>query len=306
MVLFFSLNEKGLKLINDTFHKMYSTIDLHIHSKEGSDGRYSVESIYRIAKSRGLKLISITDHDSTGALDKAIKLSKRYDIRLILGIEFSVLYNDKELHLLGYCFDNNNSLLQDTLKDLREYRERRIEEIVRRINDKLKEENLKLLTGSDVEEIKRSVDGVVGRPHIARHLIKLRYVSSIIEAFDKYLKKCDVPKKYLTIQRARELMNAANGLLFLAHPNGKYCSLRQFSLDVKEQLDVMKDILPFLDGIECYCKDHTENESRTFSAYAKKEGGLISSGSDCHQDPIKLGTVLIPEDDEKIILSQFL
>ena len=57
---------------------MFSAIDLHIHSKEGSDGHASVESIYKIARDRGVRLLSITDHDNTEATGKAAQLSEKY------------------------------------------------------------------------------------------------------------------------------------------------------------------------------------------------------------------------------------
>jgi predicted metal-dependent phosphoesterase TrpH len=284
---------------------MFSIIDLHIHSKEGSDGRYTVGAIFRIAQARGVQIISITDHDSTEALYQAIQFNKKYEVKLVTGIEFSVIHHDKELHLLGYSFDYTNTILQATLKDLRIYREWRITEIVKRLNEALEEDNLQPLTHRDVEEIKRSADGTVGRPHIARYLLDRGYVISTAEAFGKYLTDCDVPKKYLTIQSARDLMDAADGQLFLAHPAGKHQSLRQFSNEITEQTDIIEPFLPFLDGIECYYSDHTEAEAQAWALYTQKKKKMMSSGSDCHQDPIKLGTVLLPKDEEKIIFTQF-
>jgi predicted metal-dependent phosphoesterase TrpH len=232
-------------------------------------------------------------------------LSEKYNIKFISGIEFSVLHHRKELHLLGYGYDYANLILQDSIKKLREYREWWIGAIVERVNGKLRVDGVQLLTDTDITRIRRSAEGTVGRPHIAQYLVNRGLVRSVTEAFDKYLIDCDVPKKYLTMQNVRDLMSTADGRIFLAHPNGKHQSLRQFSPSMEAQLNVIDELLPFLDGIECYYPDHSINEARAFASYAKRKKKMISGGSDCHQEPIRLGTVLIPKDEEETIFTQF-
>ena len=284
---------------------MFSAIDLHIHSKEGSDGHASVESIYKIARDRGVRLLSITDHDNTEAVGKAAQLSEKYHITFIAGIEFSVLHQGKELHLLGYGYDYTDLILQESIQKLREYRDWRIGAIVERVNGKLKGKGVHLLTDTDITRIRRSAEGTVGRPHIAQYLVNKGIVRSVTEAFDKYLIDCDIPKKYLTLREARELMSGTGGQISLAHPNGQHQSLRQFSPSIEAQLKVIDELLPFLDGIECYCPDHSVTEARDFAFYAKRKNKMISCGSDCHQNPILLGTVVIPKDEEETIFTQF-
>jgi hypothetical protein len=107
------------------------------------------------------------------------------------------------------------------------------------------------------------------------------------------------------VEDARKMMDSSGGYLFIAHPNGRGFSLRQFAPRVQEQLSTLRELLPLLDGVECYCDDHTFEECRMFSDFAKVNGKMISLGSDCHQDPVKIGTVLAAAEDEKIMLSQF-
>ena len=100
-------------------------------------------------------------------------------------------------------------------------------------------------------------------------------------------------------------MSSTGGRIFLAHPNGQHQSLRQFSLSLKAQLKVIDELLPVLDGIECYYPDHSVTEARAFASYAERKNKMISGGSDCHQNPIRLGTIVIPKEMEETIFTQF-
>jgi len=95
-------------------------IDLHIHTKTGSDGALPVEDVIREAKNRNLTMISVTDHDSLDAQEKAIILAKENDIRFVTGIELNVTFQMTQgkaisLDFLGYGFDIDNSALREKL-----------------------------------------------------------------------------------------------------------------------------------------------------------------------------------------------
>ena len=117
------------------------------------------------------------------------------------------------------------------------------------------------------------------------------------EAFDKYLVKCDVPKYPLHIEEASRLVRNAGGKIVLAHPNDPHgTSLVALTKSLPEQTRIMEEsMLGFIDGMECW---HSRNDAQTTNHYVKfaKEHDLImTGGSDCHQKPIIMGTVKIPE-----------
>ena len=99
------------------------------------------------------------------------------------------------------------------------YREERAAKILNNLNSEFKKENIAALTDDDFKQIEESVDGVLGRPHIADYLVKKNIVKTRQEAFDKYLVKCDVPKYPLYLEEASKLVRDAGGKLVLAHPN---------------------------------------------------------------------------------------
>ena len=88
-----------------------------------------------------------------------------------------------------------------------------------KINAEFKKEGLALFTEQDMQNIRDSVDGAFGRPHIAAYMIKKGIVQDTQEAFDRYLVKCDVPKYPLSLPEASQLIHNAGGVLVLAHGN---------------------------------------------------------------------------------------
>ena len=89
--------------------------DLHVHTKE-SDGCLSVEEVIQKALQQDIKILSITDHQTTSGSDKAIALAKVYGIEVIPGVEVDTVYQEEEIHLLGYFRTTDNDLLQEKLK----------------------------------------------------------------------------------------------------------------------------------------------------------------------------------------------
>ena len=279
-------------------------IDLHIHSN-CSDGKLTVEEIVKEAKIRNIGLLSITDHDSIGCQGKAMVLAKKNGIRYVSGVELNVTFshpkyqNGKSVSLdfLGYQFDVKNKELKDKLQQIAEYREERAAKILDNINVEFGKEGIGKLTKNDFKEIQDSVDGVLGRPHIADYLVRKGVVRTRQEAFDKYLVKCDVSKYPLYIEEASRLVRNAGGKLVFAHPNDPHgTSLVTLTKSLHEQTEIIEEsILRYIDGVECW---HSRNGAQTTNHYikfAKKHGLIMTGGSDCHQKPILMGTVKIPE-----------
>lgn len=276
-------------------------IDLHIHTRTGSDGALTIEEVMREAKNRNLTLMSITDHDSLDAQEKAISLARDYGIDYISGIELNVTFQIPQsktisLDFLGYRFEINNRALREKLHILREYREWRAHEIMRKINTEFLREGISPLTEEDMRKISQSVDGTFGRPHIANYLIKKGIVKTVQEAFDKYLVKCDVPKYPLSLTDASQLIRDAGGILILAHPNDPYgTSLSVISKDLTEQTRIISEsMLGYIDGVECWHSRHDRATTVHYRDFAKKYKLIATGGSDCHQKPIIMGTVNVP------------
>jgi len=280
-------------------------IDLHIHSKSCSDGNLTVEEIVREAKKRNIGLMSITDHDSIGCQEKAMALARKNEIRYVYGVELNVTFSHPRyrdgksisLDLLGYQFDVKNKELKNKLQKIGKYREERAAKILDKINAEFEKEGIEELTEDDWRKIQESVDGVIGRPHIAKYLVRKGVVGTIQEAFDRYLVKCDVPKYPLYVEEASRLMKEAGGIIVLAHPNDPHgISLAELTKSLEEQTEIIEEsMLPHIDGVECW---HSRNDAQTTNHYikfAKKHGLIMTGGSDCHQKPIIMGTVKVPE-----------
>lgn len=279
-------------------------IDLHIHSKDCSDGRMNLDEIFQEAKKRGVDLLSITDHDSIDCQEPAEILALEYGIHYIRGLEINVSYSHApykdskpiSLDFLGYQYDIHNSPLRNKLTELREYREKRAKQILEKINIELSKENREKFTGRDMEAIQRSVEGAFGRPHIANYMVEKRIVSNKQEAFDKYLTKCNVPKMPLSLSEASSLVRGAGGKLMIAHPNDPNgTSLVSFTSSLDDQLKIIEEgILPYIDGIECWHPRHDQNTVQTYLRFANQKGLMVTGGSDCHQQPVMIGTVSLP------------
>ena len=280
------------------------TIDLHIHSKN-SDGKLTVSEIFNEAKARNISFLAITDHDSIGCQPQAKAQAKQAGIRYLCGVELNVTFSHPKyregkatsLDFLGYNFDPNNKELKEKLEVVAKYREERAAKILENLNAEFSKEGIPKLTGADFAEIEASVDGVLGRPHIADFLVKKKIVATRQEAFDKYLVRCDVPKYPVYLQEASALVRNAGGKLILAHPNDPHgTSLNSLTKSLLEQTQIIQDsMLQFIDGVECW---HSRNDAATTEHYvrfAKERGLLMTGGSDCHQKPILMGTVNVPE-----------
>jgi len=197
---------------------------------------------------------------------------------------------------LGYQFDPNNEALKNKLELMAKYREERAAKILDNLNAEFKKEEIKALTKEDLKEIEKSVDGTLGRPHIADYLVKKGIVRSRQEAFDKYLVKCDVPKFPLYLEEVSILVREAGGKLVLAHPNDPHgTSLVALTKVLTEQTNIIEEkMLPYIDGIECWHSRSNPQTTSHYVAFAKQHGLIMTGGSDCHQKPMMMGTVDIP------------
>ena len=277
-------------------------IDLHIHTRTCSDGDLSIEEVFREAKNRKIDLMSTTDHDAIDCQKRAIALAKELGIAYITGVELNVTFQCPaskpiSLDFLGYQYDIDNQELKSKLQLIKKHREGRARQILEKLNIEFDKEGIERLSEEDIRNIQDNVDGVFGRPHIANYLVEKGIVENKQEAFDKYLVRCNVPKYPLSLGEASKLVRSAGGILVHAHPNDPHgTSLVSISHDLDEQTKVIeKYMLEYIDGIECW---HSRNSARTTAHYmefARKHGLTMTGGSDCHQKPILMGTLNIPD-----------
>ena len=278
-------------------------IDLHIHTSTGSDGNLTVDEVFREAKRRGIDLISITDHDSIDCQEEAISLAKKHGMSYVTGVELNVTFyypeGDKEVSLdfLGYGYDIGDQELRGKLGLMRAHRQSRARQILENLNAQFDSEGRARFTGEDLRKIEASVDGAFGRPHIANYLVAKGIVSDKREAFDRYLVRCDVPKYPLSLAEASELIRRGGGRLVHAHPNDPNgTSLASITRDLRQQTRVIEQyMLQYVDGVECWHSRHDGQTTAHYLEFARGHDMLMTGGSDCHQQPLLMGTLDIPD-----------
>jgi predicted metal-dependent phosphoesterase TrpH len=255
--------------------------------------------------------MAVTDHDNIACQQVAAELVGKAGIRYVTGVELNVTFSHPRyregkpvsLDFLGYQFDPLNKALSEKLQKMAEYREQRAAKILRNLNAEFQKEGIAALTTTDFDAIQATVDGTLGRPHIADYLVKKGIVRDRQEAFDKYLVKCDVPKYPLYLEEAAKLIRSAGGRLVLAHPNDPHgISFVALTKSLTEQTEIVRDsMLSFIDGVECWHSRSTPETTSHYVKFAKAHGLIMTGGSDCHQKPVIMGTVDVPD----WILNQF-
>ncbi|MBN1654771.1 MAG: PHP domain-containing protein [Deltaproteobacteria bacterium] len=295
---------------------MKKKVDLHMHTT-ASDGEDSPRKLVLVAQERRVELISITDHDSLGALAEAALEAQSRNIGFINGVELSVVFRhrlyhnggrDVELHLLGYRFDAQNQPLSSALEEFGAYRVWRAAEITKRVNAVLSREGKPLVSHAEFDRLKKSVEGSLGRPHLARLLITKGIVATKQEAFDKYLVSCDVPKKQLSLQAGTALIRDAGGLAVLAHPYGDdNFSLKKITEDIRQHAEIIESMKSHIDGVECYYWNHTAAQARIYVEIAKGLKMAVTAGSDHHGglERDRLGRIDVPSEIVDDIFSRF-
>jgi predicted metal-dependent phosphoesterase TrpH len=250
-----------------------SSVDLHCHST-ASDGTLAPAEVIKLAKSSGLSALALTDHDTIGGVAEAAAEAEILGIDFLPGIEISAEYPAPgTMHILGYGIDPQSKTLHDLTETLIAGRDNRNPKIVAKLRE--------LGVAITMEEVEHEAGGqVVGRPHIAAVLHRKGYVSSIKEAFNKYLAQgapAYFDKERLTPKRALEMIRESGGLPVLAHAV-------QLRTENDGQLDrVVKDLIDLgLAGIEVYHSDHDESWVSKCSALADKYHLLKTGGSDFH------------------------
>lgn len=256
--------------------------DLHVHTT-ASDGSTSPRDVVYKAKKLGLEAIAITDHDTFGGVEDALKAARDTGMEVITGIELSTEFENKEVHILGYLMDVNDKSLSSHLDFFKKSRVERIHKIVA----KLQELNFPL---SMEEVLEQAGNGTVGRPHVARVLVRKGVVNSIGEAFNEYIGHggvAFVPRTKYTPVKAVNLIRQAGGVPVLAHPG--LANLDNYIPELVKK---------GLQGIEVYHPQHDQADIKHYLRIASRWDLLVTGGSDYHGPDARgheaLGTATVP------------
>ena len=265
-------------------NKKEKLIDLHTHTNF-SDGELSPNELINLAIENNIGTIAITDHDTIDGIKNIDRNAFNDYIKIIDGIELTAKVNKGRMHILGLNIDKDNIELNNKLIELKN---NSINSVLSMI-EQLKIDYNIFFTYEELKEL-INANHNLGRPDIARLLIKNGYVNSVQEAFDKYLidayNKINSRKKGLTYNECIDLILKSNGIPILAHPNS-------LELNDKELLYLLKDMINNgLMGIEVYHSSHSQDEMDKYLKICNYFNLLISGGSDYHGINTKPNVIL--------------
>lgn len=267
--------------------------DLHCHTT-CSDGTYSPVDLVKLAHETGLNGLSITDHDTVEAYKSALPAARNYDLPLVSGVEFSAVHRQHSVHILAYSFPLDSTLIQDFCLQHSQQRLKRNQAILNKLTSQ----------GMPIQEEEIYSHSkpfhTVGRPHIALAMLKKGYVTSIQEAFSKYIgegKPCYEMGRYFDVEETIDLIHRAKGLAIIAHPH------------LIEESQILLDLLRMnFDGIEGYYGRFQPKEQERWVKIGLKKGWIITGGSDFHGDikpNLSLGNSWVNQETFTILLEHF-
>jgi predicted metal-dependent phosphoesterase TrpH len=250
---------------------MYKSPDLHTHST-ASDGTLSPAALMERAAAVGLEVLALTDHDTTDGLEEAQPAAAGLGLRLIPGVEISVTWGGRTIHVLGLGIDPAHPVLRRGLAGLLEFRGWRAEEIGRRLAKAG-------IEGAYIGAKALSNGRLVGRTHFARFLVQQRVATDERAVFKHFLvngKPGHVPGDWASLESAVNWIRAAGGLAVLAHP-ARYKLTRTRLLRLLGELREVGGV-----GLEVVSGSHSRDDIFTFAQHAREQGLLASAGSDFH------------------------
>ncbi|MDQ2783448.1 MAG: PHP domain-containing protein [Chloroflexota bacterium] len=244
-------------------------IELHCHST-ASDGTYPPARVVAMAAARGVRVLALTDHDTTAGIAAAAGAATGFGMALIPGVELTCSVDRGEVHLLGYFVAVGDEAFQRRLARFRGGRDARGQAIVEKLNAlgiPVRWERVKEIAG----------DGAVGRPHVGRALMEIGAAATIDDAFDRYLgrgRPAHVERQQLLPADAVQLVRAAGGVPVLAHP-----------LSVANLEATLDEMIPAgLLGIEAYYGAYTPDKRDALAKIAARHDLITTVGNDFHGD----------------------
>lgn len=259
-------------------------IDLHVHTT-ASDGRLSPAQLVGLAARLGVAVIGITDHDSLDGIEPALAAARDFpSVKVIPGVEINTDVPHGEVHILGYFMDYHHKELQDTLERLRRSREIRAQTMIAKLK------NLGInIQWERVQQL--AANGAVGRPHVAQAMLEGGFISSLKEAFDKYIGRegpAYADREKLAPADAVKVLVNSGGLPVLAHPAD--------TPDMEAFVVGLKAV--GLAGIEVYYAGYSPDIISSLLSLSRKYGLVPTGGSDYHgfgdASETMLGDVAVP------------
>jgi predicted metal-dependent phosphoesterase TrpH len=246
---------------------MTGGVDLHTHTT-ASDGTLSPRELVRAAARRGVRVLAVTDHDSTDGLRDALAEAEQHrPLTIVPGLEINCDVPGAEVHVLGYLVDHEAAWFQDFLREQRAERVARVHRIAARLAE--------LGLPIDPAEVFAIVkEGSAGRPHVAQVMVQHGYVKSVREAFDRYLHvngPANVPRKRLTPAEAVHIIRRARGVPVFAHPG-----LADRDALIPELVEAG------LMGIEAIYAEHSAAQTAHYQDLCRRHGLVATGGSDYH------------------------
>jgi predicted metal-dependent phosphoesterase TrpH len=266
-------------------------VDLHTHTT-ASDGALTPTQLVARAAKLAVKILAVTDHDSTEGIREAQAAGQAHDVEVIAGVEINTDVPGSEVHLLGYFLDPTHKELNTQLARIREGRigrARKMAETLTQMGAPLRFERILEIAG----------EGSVGRPHVAQALLEAGHVGSFGEAFDKYIGRNSpayVERMKFTPIEACALIRRAGGLPVLAHPVffARYGAIKS-AFDLEAMLAEM--IPAGLAGLEVYYSGYDAITIEHLLGVARRHSLLVTGGTDFHgiraNEP-DLGSVYVP------------
>ena len=248
------------------------SVDLHAHSL-ASDGLLSPAALIRRAAENGVRALALTDHDVTAGIDEAGAAARVHGIHLVAGVEISVTWCEKTIHILGLCVDHHCEVLQAGLAGVRGGRTARAVRIAADLS--------RVGIEGSFEGAARHAKNpdFIGRTHFARYLVERGLASSTRDVFKRYLvarRPGFVEHEWASLPDAVSWIRAAGGYAVIAHP-GRYCLNDQ---QLAQLVGVFRDLGGA--GIEVIAPSHRPDQIAAFARLCRRFGLKASGGSDFH------------------------
>lgn len=246
-------------------------IDLHAHSTV-SDGMLTPAELVRHAANSGVRVLALTDHDDIGGLAEARHAAVQQNMHLINGVEISVTWNKRTLHIVGLKINPDDEVLKSALAGVRAGRVER----ARKMSQGLEKSGI---YGAFEAASQYAQDSILTRMHFARFLVEKNYAKDTKSVFKKYLVKGKpgyVEHEWMSLESAVSLIKNSGGVAVLAHP-GRYEIKRTSMLLLLEEFRALGG-----EAIEVVTGSHTPAQYVEYAKYAQLFGLKASQGSDYH------------------------
>ncbi|MBQ5400191.1 MAG: PHP domain-containing protein [Treponema sp.] len=251
-------------------------IDLHTHST-ASDGNYSPSELVKMAASKGIEVLALTDHDSTSGLLEAQEEAKRQGIVFVPGIEVTITWPIGEFHLLGLGLTHTSRELAKVIERIHRERVFRNKKMI----EKLSDFGISL---SYEEMVEKFGSENIGRPHFAQIMVEKGYVQSRQTAFDRFFavgRPCYVERDGADLYDAVEAIKSSGGVPVQAHPLSIYVSWGK----IEETMEGIRD--SGVMGLEAWHPAIRVSEAERLVELGKKLGMVVTGGSDFHGEKVR-------------------